>query len=610
MLRLRQKTMKNDYEKLKIALYNINKPSFDASRKESIKKAVFNGINNNLIAEESSLRRLQSAIKRIVQKVVPSPVLAARVKEKVFSFVEKHSAGPNFFWKITWRIEKVFAGMLLFTMVSGLTLMYIADIPVTKAAKRTCVQEITGDVKILRGDQIIDAYSGMGLNEGDTVVTNDGSVAEIRYFDDSITRISPSSQVKIQKLFQDSRSSTKTRVDIELIHGRIWSQVVNLVGAESSFNVNTTEVETTAQGKASFDVQNVENSKKTEVAVFGNKVRVSLPKKIEDKSKLILEGYSLEVNNEQPQMEKIVIKPKISEEETWVKGNIIKDKKYVEQVTSEVTEAGKQQAGVLPDNPLYTAKKLNEGTKMFVTGNENDKIKLQIDNAKTRLLEANAYFADGKTEEAEALLNEFKTVVNEISDSIKSSDELRSYAESQFAEESKKLAVMLPDSSLYPVKEALRDAKMQLAINADEQKAIALDHASEKMIEAKELVNENKNDMAVETLENVKNDVKAGIGETEDAASTLATAKVLTNTVQEATEEDNVNDTRKLNRLVTETEAALNTELLQAAVTEEIATPVVNEMIPTPQTTQIEVISNPGDADIAVIIPVEPEVQE
>jgi len=264
----------------------------------------------------------------------------------------------------------------------------------------------------------------------------------------------------------------------------------------------------------------------------------------------------------------------------------------------------------IPDNPLYTAKKFNEGTLLLVTGNETDKIKLQIDNAKTRLLEANAYFADGKKEEAEKLLNEFKTVVGDISESIKSSDELKAYAQSQFAEESKKLAVILPDSSLYPAKEALRDAKMQLAINAEEQKAVALEQASEKILEAKDLVKDNKNDIAVDTLTDVKNDVKPGIGETDDAASTLATAKVLTNIVQEAIAGDNVNDTRKLNRIVAETEAALNTELLQAAVTETNTTPSVNEIIPTPITTQIEVIPNYGDFDIAVIISVESAEQE
>jgi len=602
--------MKNEFEKLKIALYNMSKPSCDASSKERIKKAVFSGIKNNLIAEESALRKIHAAIKNLAQKVVPSAETAARIKERVLTFVEKHSTGPSLFWKITWNVEKVFAGLILFTMVSGITLMYIVDIPVTKAAKRTLVQEVAGDVKILRGDQILKATSGMSLNEGDSIVTGDGSVAEIRYFDDSITRISPSSQIKIQKLFKDSKSSTKTQIDLDLINGRVWSQVVNLVDSDASFNVNTPELQTTAQGKASFDIKNIENSKRTEVSVFKNKVKVSLPKSTEDKSKMILEGYSLEVNNEQPEIEKLVIKPEISEEETWVKGNIEKDKEYVAQVTAEVKESGRQEAGVMPDNPLYTAKKLNEGTKLLVTGDENEKIKLQIDNAKTRLLEANAYFADGKKEEGQKLLDEFDAVVSEISETIKSSEDLKAYAQSQFAEESKKLAVILPDSDLYPAKEALRDAKMLLAINAEEQKAVAFEHASEKILEAKDLVNENKNDIAVATLENIKDDVKTGIGASEDAADTLATAKVLTDTVQDSIAGDNINDTRKLNKIVTETEAALNTEFMQAAVTEEIETPIVDNIMPTPSTTQIEVISNPGDSDIAVIIPVESEEQE
>jgi len=593
--------MKQEFEKLQIALYNMNKPSVDHLQKERIKKAVFNNIKQGVSADLGSVKGLQLAIKKLSVVIRPSAVFAAKIKEKVFAFIEKNSAGPSFFRKFVWNTEKVFASLLLVTVVSGIFFVYVADIPITRAAKRTYINEVAGRVDVLRGTELLSAYAGMELAEGDTIVSEDTGSAEIRYCDDSITRISPQTQIKLQKLFIDKENFSKTNVEVELLSGRVWSQVVNLVGGESSFNIKTTEMKATVENKASFDVKNTVNTQKTEVSVFLNKVKVALPKSDNKNDKLLLEGYSLEVNNEQPLQEKIVIKPDISENEAWVKNNKVKDKKYVEKVTEEVKATQKEQAGVLPDDPFYTAKKLNEGTKLLVTSDPNEKVKLQIEIAKKRLIEANTLFAEGKTEQAQNILNEFKSSVSDISPSILASEELKNYAETQFSEESKKLALILPDNPSYPIKEALREAKEILTNSPEEQKSVALDHASEKINEAKDLVNDNKSGIAADTLQDVKNDVKAGIGSTEDAASTLADAKMLTETMQQEVEQINSAETRKLNKLAEETETALNTELMQAVITDPDAEDI-NKIIPTPDVTQIEVIQNSGEADIAVII--------
>ncbi|MBN1494142.1 FecR domain-containing protein [Candidatus Peregrinibacteria bacterium] len=607
--------MKKEFEKLSAALYSMSKPEIDHKMKDKIRNAVMNDIKSNIAAYPGAVKRLQLTIRTLAAAVRPSAVFAAEVKEKVFAYIERKSAGPSFFRRFVWNMEKVMASLLLVTIISGICVVYVADIPVTKAAKRTYISDVSGRVDIIRGPVALSAYIGMELEEGDTVVTEDSGAAEIRYCDDSITRISPQTRLKLRKLFIDSENITKTLVEVELESGRVWSQVINIIGTESSFNVKTDEVKAIVVNKASFDVKSINNTQKTEVSVFANKVKVAMPKQSEEKDKILLEGYSIEVNKEYSKEKKIVITPKISQNEEWVKDNKVKDKKYVEKVTEELKTTQKEQAGVLPDNPLYTAKKINEGTKLLVTSNPEEKIKLQIDIAKKRLIEANALFSEGKTDQAESVLNEFRFAVKDMAPSIIASEELKRYAEMQFAEESKKLAVILPDNPLYPSKEALREAKEKLTTTPEEQKVVALNHASEKINEARDLVTENKSDMAADTLLNVKDNIKTGIGTSQDAASTLADAKVLTGTIQEQETQTNFSTTRRLNKIAQETETALNTELMQAVVTEtktssDTAAADIDEIILTSEVTQIKLIQNSGEADIAVIIPSEQAEQE
>lgn len=546
--------MSENYEQLEKALGRLKKPTLDLQKKELMKQSMLtkirNAENKSLANQEESylypsLLKLRNYINKLARAVEPSVVLRTRIKEHVLSFAERTSLGSIFAWKFARNWQKGLATLLIALISFATFTVYVADIPVTKAARNTSFQEVFGDVEVIRGGKFLDAYSEMTLEQGDVVVTGDNGIAVIRYIDDSISRLSPQSELKIHKLYQDEEQGTNTEIEVELNYGRVWSQVVNLVGDESSFNVVSDDITTTVSDKASFDIQNTEDDSNVEVAVFDNKVEVVLPDIKQDKTQLLLEGYSLEVDKSSPKAEKIDLNT--NEDELWVQINKAKDEEYKEEVEQEAADALKEEAGALPEDPLYSAKMLNETTKLLITTDETDKNKLKADIAINRLLEASVLFTEGNTEGAQNLLNEFNSIIEELSYSVENSDELQSYIAELFVEETKDLVVILPDSRLYPIKEALRDAELTLVITSEEKQEIILEQASEKIIEAKDLIEDDKEELAANVLEEVQEGVvevaiedEGEVGEEliDAQVDTLASAMVL----QEAIEEEDVSN--------------------------------------------------------------------
>jgi hypothetical protein len=612
--------MDENFEQLENALRRLKKPipseNLKAAMKQSMLSQIQNAQNDPLVNQGDSylypsLNKLRNYIRKLARSVEPSPVFRSKIKEGVLAFAEKTSLGSNFVWGFARNWQKVLSGFLIAVISLASFTIYIADIPVTKAAKSTSFQEVFGDVEVLREGEVIDAYSTMALKQGDIVVTGDNGIAVIRYIDDSINRLSPESELRIRKLYQDEDKETKTEIVVELDYGRVWSQVVNLVGDESSFNVVSDDVTTTASKSATFDIQNNKRQANVEVSVFKNKVEVVLPDNKQDKTQLILEGYVLAVGKTSPKVEKIALNTE--EDELWVQINKAKDKEYKKEVEKEKIEETKKEAGLLPKDLLYTAKKINESTKLLVTLNENDKYKLKVDIAMKRLAEASVLLSEGQGEDANGLIEEFSSLIEEISSEVGNSDELRDYIQDLIEKKEKDLSIVLPDMPRYPAKQALRDAKMKLAIETGETKEVTLEEVTEKINEAKDLIEEDKEDIAVKTLIEVKEEV-IGIYRTDDQepeseedvidaqVETLTTAKVLKEVIKE---EDVSAEIRKLvivshellkqdlEETVTESTEEISTEVLEKA--DSVLTDPVKELI----TGEEEVVV---ESDFAVIM--------
>lgn len=489
----------DNLEKLGKAIKGLNKPEILDVKKARIKENILNSIEKGHKTQlYPSLQKLKLLISKIAGTTKPNSVFRAKLKETVYAFTKQRA--PS----LAWQWQKVFASVLVAVITLSIATVYVSDIPVTKAATQTTLVELTGHVDIVRDGFVIEAEENMLLKQGDVIVTGPKSTAIIRYIDDSVSRLSSRSELKIIKLFQDQKNASKTEVEIELTQGRVWNQVVNIVGDESSFIVEANEMTANASEKASFDIS-ADESFDTKVSVFENKVKVSLVDEKHETVQLVLEGYALETDHKQPQIEKITINS--GDDTDWVASNIEKDKAYKKEVEKEDIEASKAEAGLTPENPFYTAKIINESTKLLLTIDAEDNAKLKIDIAITRLNEATVYINSDKSRDADFLLKEFNTLIQEVSDAIRSSDEVKQYFENALAEEVKDLTVILPDSPLYKVKEAVREVKIITATNDQEKKGVLLEEAEDKLIEAKELIKDEKQDIAEITLIEVREEV-------------------------------------------------------------------------------------------------------
>lgn len=566
------------YKKLEKALYELKKPHLNDENARKMKSNIFSSIKHGQGTElYPSLQKLKDLISKVSKDIKPNSVFRARLGETIYAFAKSKKSS------FAWQWQKIFASALVAVIVFMAGTIYIADIPTIKAARRTVIVNVSGDVDLFRGDETIDAEANMYLQQGDVLITGSNGTAIVRYIDDSVSRLSPNSELTIRKLFQDEKKKSKTEVEIEVTKGRVWNQVINIVGSESSFKVESKDVTANASERASFEVK-ADDSDKTLVSVYDNKIEVSL----KDNKQMILEGYTLDADRVNPQVLKTILNT--DEDEEWVNTNIEQDKQYKNDVVEENKEKSKTEAGITPENPLYTAKKINESTKLLLTSNPEENAKLKIDIAIKRLTEATVYINEDKSRDADPLIQEFKSIVNELGDAIKESPELKEYFEDAISEKSKDFTVVLPDDPLYKVKEAIRDVKKRIVLDDQEKRGVELEEAEEKLMEVKDLIKEEKDDVAEETLKQaqeavvdiaIDDDVSEDEAVIQEHVNTLNSAKVLVEVIEEK-EQDNP----EIVKLAETTHAVLEDDIKdslidpEVTVTEqvaEIASPVIDE---------------------------------
>ncbi len=577
------------YKKLELKLKELKKPELTAKQKSGIKSEILSSIKTeNNFEYYPSLQKVKNLISKLSADVKPDSVFRARLAETINSFTKNHKSA------FVWHIRKIFASALVVLITFMVATVYISDIPVIKAARQTIITNLSGQVEVVRQSESIDAYSNMYLKQGDILITGSNGTAIVRYIDESVSRLSPNSELKIKKLYQDENKRSETKVKIEIKKGRVWNQVINMVGNDSSFEVETEEATANASEKASFEVK-AEQPFRTEISVYDNKVEVST----KDEKQTILEGYTIDANKLYPQIDRTALYTQ--EDKEWVYENIAKDREYKNEVMQEIKKETKSEAGYTSESPLYSAKKFNESTKLFLTGDAEENAKLKIDIALKRLNEATVYINEEKLPEAEDLIKEFRSIVNELKNSVNDSEEVKDYFENSFSEKSKDFIVVLPDDPLYKIKEELRDAKRSLAFNDKEKRTIELMEAEEKLIEIKELIKENKKDIAQEKLIEIQEAV-VGISFDdsekdeefiEEYINTLNSAKVLLEVAE-------VGDDPEMVELAEFTHALIEDDINDSIneKQKEIKNDVIDTHVVEQQDTLIEVTEDPVITDL------------
>jgi hypothetical protein len=319
--------MDKNFESLQQALRNLEKPSLSRDMREGMKSHIFKQIKEKRYIP-SSLERLRIALGRLAQNLRPTPEMRVRIKEAILSRGRRRDFG----WGSLLQWQKGIAASVIAVIVFVTVTMYVGKIPVTSAAQSTTFQKIMGTVEVIRGEEHIKAEKGMRLQENDIIVTGQDGIAVIQYVDDSITRLSPKTELKIHKLYQDAQKETKTEVEIELTQGRVWSQVVNEIHEEASFQITTNDVTAFTRRAASFDIQNEGENESVTVSVFDNTVEVSLQDEENEQKQLVMEGFAVEVDQNNTDLDMIALQTE-EEDKLWIDSNTAEDKNYIEEIT-------------------------------------------------------------------------------------------------------------------------------------------------------------------------------------------------------------------------------------------------------------------------------------
>jgi len=119
------------------------------------------------------------------------------------------------------------------------------------ATNNLVVEKGTAVVKRLNGDEE-DVNKETDLVMGDSITVSADGEATLYWFDDSISRLRPGSQLTITAADYDPEDITETKINFEVAQGEVWSKVISLVNDDSEFTAESNGVVAGVRG-STFD---------------------------------------------------------------------------------------------------------------------------------------------------------------------------------------------------------------------------------------------------------------------------------------------------------------------------------------------------------------------
>ncbi|MBP9771102.1 FecR domain-containing protein [Candidatus Gracilibacteria bacterium] len=502
---------KSGLEELMARLESSAKPNLDSARKDAMKQRLMSKIKLSSHQQvDHSIFSLVGAVRVLAEKVELSAVKKAEMKERIMERIEQAPQTSFFFSNYFSMMKRMVSATLILAISFGMLSFLSVDTYVVSAGTFTTLDSFKGDVSIQRSQSLIPANVGMALMENDKLITGANGSAEIRYFDNSVSRMSNNTEVQINKLVSPNDNSVNTYVEVSLVEGQVWSRVLNLVESDSSFVVKANNVSAAAK-KAAFNVEI--NNGKVEIGVFNHAVSINAAGKTEQ----ILSGEKLVVD-EGP---KGVSQLKLAERDSgWVKENMQNDHAYLTQVEQRLIEAKRKAVGLNDAGEVSYINSLREDALLFLTFDDVKKKKFDLDLAERNFIAAQVKLNDPNILEADKAdaqaamqkfgdkLKGFYQMVAEVEHTDKAyAEELRNYVDSKVLVQKKDLNMALPDSPNYLAKNILDDAQLVGTDNQIDKLRLKVDQAADKLAAAEDARDSGRNELANKAVDDYKKDI-------------------------------------------------------------------------------------------------------
>ncbi|MGL5830894.1 MAG: DUF5667 domain-containing protein, partial [Candidatus Altimarinota bacterium] len=305
------------------------------------------------------------------------------------------------------------------------------------------------------------------------------------------------------------------QVELSLIDGQAWTNVVNLIDENSTFVIETDQAKAEVSSRASFEIN--ANDQATSIEVFDNVVDFVKKDSVVDEIKPVVSGYKATISTA-PKYQldlsdhQIVVKKNDGESTEWTKLNKELDEVYANKLAEENKDFA-ESALASRENFLGFLVDFKNTTKSIFMDSEIESLRMEFLNAHFGLIKAQDLLtklsaSNNTRPEALKLAYQYRTTVREIAANLprlreKSPEQaelLYQVIREHLDDQRKNLYNVLPDNSSYFVKELVYETSLSLAVNDLEKVEFHLQRAKSTLMEVQGLVDKEQIDLAASTF--------------------------------------------------------------------------------------------------------------
>lgn len=448
--------------------------------KKRIKSRLMSAIRDNADCKEYS--NVVTQVHELAQDIVASKELRTTMRRRIMNRISLDLGSYSFFDVLGGGVfNRAFVATAMIFVISFVSIFtFQLNTPISYA-KDSVLRNIDGDVYVYRSGMLLPAEDGFVLAEGDKIHTGYDSSATVIFMDDTVSRLGFESKLNLSRLFSEEVTGG-TEVVLGVAEGRVWSRVSSLISG--SFSVATLHTVTKAERNATFDV-NVDTEDKVSISVIENFVDVELSSYSPAVNTTVTEGESLIVQNRRNTI------VGLDEKDGWLRMNMSKDEFESQLLAQEDVSNLEEVVGALPTDKLYGVKTFKENLGVVLSINQREKLATQLAIAEKRLAEAEVLLNKGLSGSAEEVLREYKQIMLDTTreyDSLIGIADIEAELDAMILRDKRRYYTTLPGSSLYEVKEVVKEVEFLLANDRIRANQIALHNASDDLYQVFDLL--------------------------------------------------------------------------------------------------------------------------
>lgn len=449
-------------EKIEKLLADLETPKINNAFRENSRRRLVSYAKNEKVSEIFIVK----VLKEILNPLKVSLYLKTKVRERLMNLKRRKT-----FWEVIWEVfQDSFTRILASWTIASLFFVNIIWFNTTSADIESIIFSVEWEVYIQHlWEDWEKIYSNEILSIWDKIKTWENSVAEIYFYDNSVSRIAENTKIWIANLTTNIFEIKPTVLKLE--NWRVWNQIF---AWEWSFKIETEQTSVNTD-EWIFDIKS--ESEETEIQVISKPVEIKTQNWDKfDYSKVYAWVWVKSWKD-------WIVKEELKKDE-WTEENQEKDKEHRQEIVEKIEK-----------NEIKNSKNFESEEENLFT--ETVKI----------VQELKIYFYNWNIEK----ISEYK---EKISENLKNSDEiLISEILNFLSKERQKLKIFLPWDNLYEYKLFISEISLQF----DKSWKTIWDIKIERLNEAHELLNSEDEWKLLTVLENFSQiDNNSNEEETED----------------------------------------------------------------------------------------------